>query len=374
MAGIEYRGLTKRFPDGTVAVDAFDMEIADGEFVVLVGPSGSGKTTVLRMTAGLEDASAGEILIGGARVNDVAPMDRNIAMVFQNYALYPHMSVYDNMAFGLKLHRVKKDVIRERVESAAKMLAIEELLKRKPAQLSGGQRQRVAMGRAIVREPAAFLMDEPLSNLDAKLRVEMRAYIGLLHQRLRTTTVYVTHDQTEALTMGDRVAVMRKGLLVQCDVPRQLYERPTDLFVATFIGSPAMNLVRSPLVAENGDVRVRIGEAALRLPPAMLDRRRGLRERIGRDVVVGFRPEDVEDAALLPAPNGRAMLDVQVALAESTGADVIAYFPVRDGNGELTLTARLSPRTRAETGSRLRVAIDADRLHFFDAETEQAIY
>ena len=373
MAGIEYRGLTKRFPDGTVAVDAFDLEIADGEFVVLVGPSGSGKTTVLRMTAGLEDASAGETLIGGERVNDVPPMDRNIAMVFQNYALYPHMTVYENMAFGLKLHRVKKEAIRERVGSTAKMLAIDELLKRKPAQLSGGQRQRVAMGRAIVREPAAFLMDEPLSNLDAKLRVEMRAYIGLLHQRLRTTTVYVTHDQTEAMTMGDRVAVMRNGLLVQCDVPRQLYERPADLFVATFIGSPAMNVVRSPLVAENGDLSVRIGQAALRLPPAVLDRRPGLRERIGRDVVLGIRPEDVEDAALLPAPNGRALLDVKVTLAESTGAEVIAYFPVQDGNGELTLTARLSPRTHAETGSPLRVAIDADRLHFFDPETELAI-
>jgi multiple sugar transport system ATP-binding protein len=373
MAGIEYRELTKRFPDGTVAVDSLDLTIEDGEFVVLVGPSGSGKTTVLRMTAGLEDATAGEILIGGERVNEVAPMDRNIAMVFQNYALYPHMSVYDNMAFGLKLHKVKKPEIRERVESTAKMLGIDELLKRKPAQLSGGQRQRVAMGRAIVREPDAFLMDEPLSNLDAKLRVEMRAYVGLLHQRLGTTTVYVTHDQTEAMTMGDRVAVMRDGLLVQCDVPRELYQRPANLFAATFIGSPAMNLVRSPLVAENGDVRVRIGDAALQLPSAVLDRHPGLQERVGRDVVVGIRPEDVEDASLLSSPNGAATLDVQVALAESTGAEVIAYFPVQAGNGELTLTARLSPRTAAETGKPLRVAIDADRLHFFDAETELAI-
>jgi multiple sugar transport system ATP-binding protein len=374
MAGIEYRGLTKRFPDGTVAVDSLDLEIADGEFVVLVGPSGSGKTTVLRMTAGLEDASAGEILIGEERVNDVAPMDRNIAMVFQNYALYPHMSVYDNMAFGLKLHKIKKDEIRERVQSTAAMLGIDELLKRKPAQLSGGQRQRVAMGRAIVREPDAFLMDEPLSNLDAKLRVEMRAYVGLLHQRLHTTTVYVTHDQTEAMTMGDRVAVMRDGLLVQCDVPRQLYARPVNVFVATFIGSPAMNLVRSQLAAENGDLHVRIGGAVLRLPRDVLERRPGLGDRVGHDVVLGIRPEDLEDAALMASPNGAAMLDVRVALAESTGAEVIAYFPVANGDGEDTLTARLSPRTRAETGAALRVAVEPERLHFFDAETELAIW
>src|SRR5438105_6934796 len=356
MARVQLKDLNKKF-DGTHAVKDVNLEIRDKEFVVLVGPSGCGKTTTLRMVAGLESITSGNVLIGDKIVNDLPPMDRNIAMVFQNYALYPHMTVYENMAFGLKLHRVKKEAIRERVGSTAKMLAIDERLKRKPAQLSGGQRQRVAMGRAIVREPAAFLMDEPLSNLDAKLRVEMRAYIGLLHQRLRTTTVYVTHDQTEAMTMGDRVAVMRNGLLVQCDVPRQLYERPADLFVATFIGSPAMNVVRSPLVAENGDLSVRIGQAALRLPPAVLDRRPGLRERIGRDVVLGIRPEDVEDAALLPVPNGRALLDVKVTLVESTGAEVIASFPVRDANGELTLTARLSPRTHAETGSPLRVAI-----------------
>jgi multiple sugar transport system ATP-binding protein len=392
VASIEYRGLTKRFPDGTVAVDALDLEIADGEFVVLVGPSGSGKTTVLRMTAGLEDSSEGEILIGGGRVNEIAPMDRNIAMVFQNYALYPHMSVYDNMAFGLKLHKVKKPVIRERVESTAKMLAIDELLKRKPSQLSGGQRQRVAMGRAIVREPHAFLMDEPLSNLDAKLRVEMRAYVALLHQQLGTTTVYVTHDQTEAMTMGDRVAVMRRGVLEQCDVPRRLYEHPCNAFVATFIGSPAMNLVRSRLVAENGSVAVNVGETAVKLPPSVLERRRSLQEHVGRDVIVGIRPEDIEDAALVASPNGAATLEVQVALAESTGAEVIAYFPVkaeavggqddqrrdliakRAGPGETTLAARLGARTRAETGEPLRVSIDASRLHFFDAESESAIW
>ena len=392
MASIEYRELTKRFADGTVAVDSFDLEIADGEFVVLVGPSGSGKTTVLRMTAGLEDPTSGEILIGGGRVNEIPPMDRNIAMVFQNYALYPHMSVYDNMAFGLKLHKVKKDAIRGRVESTAKMLAIDDLLKRKPSQLSGGQRQRVAMGRAIVREPDAFLMDEPLSNLDAKLRVEMRAYVSMLHQQLGTTTVYVTHDQTEAMTMGDRVAVMRGGLLEQCDVPRRLYEHPVNAFVGTFIGSPAMNLVQSRLVAENGHVQVSIGDAPLPLPQTVLEQRRGLEDRVGYDVIVGIRPEDIEDAALAASPNGSLTLDVEVALAESTGAEVIAHFPVKaEGRageqlaerelagrkaapGETTLTARLSPRTQAETGGPLRVSIDASRLHFFDVKSERSIW
>src|SRR3954447_16810185 len=250
MARIDFKELTKTFPGGTRAVDELDLEIGDGEFMVVVGPSGSGKTTVLRIAAGLEEATSGEVWIGNERVNDFPPMDRNIAMVFQSYALYPHMTVYENMAFGLKLHGLKKREIEPRVTAAAEMLGIGDLLKRKPAQLSGGQRQRVAMGRAIVREPDAFLMDEPLSNLDAKLRVEMRAYLATLHQRLRTTTLYVTHDQTEAMTMGDRVAVMRDGQIQQVDRPQALYERPVNLFVAGFIGSPAMNLVRSKLTAD----------------------------------------------------------------------------------------------------------------------------
>ena len=242
MARIDFRQLTKMFPGGTQAVDSLDLEIADGEFMVLVGPSGSGKTTVLRIAAGLDEATSGEVWIGDELVNDFPPMDRNIAMVFQSYALYPHMTVYENMAFGLKLHGLRKREIEPRVTSAATMLGIDDLLKRKPGQLSGGQRQRVAMGRAIVREPDAFLMDEPLSNLDAKLRVEMRAYLATLHQRLQTTTLYVTHDQTEAMTMGDRVAVMHRGRLQQVDVPQRLYDHPVNLFVASFIGSPAMNL------------------------------------------------------------------------------------------------------------------------------------
>jgi multiple sugar transport system ATP-binding protein len=330
-------------------------------------------------------------------------MDRNIAMVFQNYALYPHMTVYDNLGFGLKRHKVKKQEIRTRVRSTAQMLGIDDLLQRKPAQLSGGQRQRVAMGRAIVREPDAFLMDEPLSNLDAKLRVEMRAYLATLHQRLRTTTLYVTHDQTEAMTMGDRVAVMRDGRVQQVDSPQVLYERPANLFVAGFIGSPAMNLVRSPVTSENGAVSARLGEAKLQLPDTLLGRRPKLRGYIGGELIVGIRPEDIEDAAFVPSADGFA-LDVRVSLAEPMGAEVIAHFPIaaepvvdsdsvvaaRGGDEEedagrllqlargrdteeVVLTARLNTRSRAQSGEPLRVVVDVDRLHFFDPETEEAI-
>jgi multiple sugar transport system ATP-binding protein len=380
VAKIEYHDLRKVFPGGTVAVDDVSLEIEDGEFMVLVGPSGSGKTTVLRITAGLDEATAGEVLIGGSVVNSVPPMDRNIAMVFQNYALYPHMTVQENLAFGLRRHRVPKREIRARVEAAATMLGIHELLKRKPAQLSGGQRQRVAMGRAIVREPDAFLMDEPLSNLDAKLRVEMRAYLATLHQRLRTTTLYVTHDQTEALTMGDRVAVMRDGRLQQVDSPKALYDRPVNLFVAGFIGSPAMNLVHSRLAVDAGALLADCGRTQLRLPQSLLDRRPRLREHVGRPVILGIRPEDLEDAALLPSANGSS-LDVEVALAEALGAEVIAHFPLAarpfagpDDLSTATLTARLSPRSRAQTGRPLRLAVDVERLHFFDPETEACIW
>jgi multiple sugar transport system ATP-binding protein len=366
MAAIEFRGLRKVFPGGAVAVEGLDLSIADGEFLVLVGPSGSGKTTVLRMAAGLEAATDGEILIGGEVVNDAPPMDRNIAMVFQSYALYPHMTVAENMAFGLKLHKVPKAEIKERVASAARMLGLEELLSRKPAQLSGGQRQRVAMGRAIVREPAAFLMDEPLSNLDAKLRVEMRAYLAELHQQLRTTTLYVTHDQTEAMTMGDRVAVMKDGELQQVDTPQALYERPANLFVASFIGSPAMNLLRSRL---SDELSVALGEATLHLPDSLLTRRPGLRRHAGSELIVGIRPEDIEDAAFVPSANGGG-LDVRVTRAEPLGAEVIAHFPL----GEAPATARLSPRSGATAGEPLRVAIDLDRLHFFDPESGAAIW
>jgi multiple sugar transport system ATP-binding protein len=403
MARIDFRQLTKSFPGGTQAVDTLDLEIADGEFMVLVGPSGSGKTTVLRIAAGLEQATSGEVWIGDELVNGVPPMDRNIAMVFQSYALYPHMTVYENMAFGLKLHGLRKREIEPRVNSAATMLGIDELLKRKPAQLSGGQRQRVAMGRAIVREPDAFLMDEPLSNLDAKLRVEMRAYLATLHQRLRTTTLYVTHDQTEAMTMGDRVAVMRDGRLQQVDSPQRLYDHPVNLFVAGFIGSPAMNLVHSQLTERDGGLYAGFGPASLRIPESVLAARPSLRGYAGKHLIAGLRPEDIEDAAFAPSANGSS-LEVDVALAEAMGAELIAHFAVdarplvgasmravhgadagpedaagltllaADSAGEAMITARLSPRSSAHTGGRLRVALDAERLHFFDAETEDSIW
>jgi multiple sugar transport system ATP-binding protein len=392
VAELEFRDLRKVFEGGAVAVEDLNLLVADGEFLVVVGPSGSGKTTVLRMAAGLERATSGDVLIGGEVVNDVAPPDRDIAMVFQTYALYPHMTVYENMAFGLKLHRVGKADIRSRVLSAAKMLELDDLLKRKPSQLSGGQRQRVAMGRAIVREPAAYLMDEPLSNLDAKLRVEMRTYLAGLHQRLRTTTLYVTHDQTEAMTMGDRVAVMRDGRLQQVDIPQVLYDRPANAFVAAFIGSPAMNLLRARVTGGDGAASVELGEVVLPLPSSLVARRPGLAHYAGRDVVVGIRPEDIEDASLVPSANGSSV-PVRITLAEALGSEVIAHFPL---GGEVEpvavggapdspsleaatdsgvlLTARLSPRSGARSGQPLRVSIDVERLHFFDPETDQAIW
>jgi multiple sugar transport system ATP-binding protein len=337
-------------------------------------------------------------------MNKVPPMDRNIAMVFQSYALYPHMTVYENMAFGLKLHGMKKRDIKPRVHATAKMLAIDDLLKRKPGQLSGGQRQRVAMGRAIVREPDAFLMDEPLSNLDAKLRVEMRAYLGTLHQRLKTTTMYVTHDQTEAMTMGDRVAVMHDGRLQQVDIPQTLYERPVNVFVAGFIGSPAMNLVQSQITEQNGSLYAAFGPASLRIPDSVLAARPELRGYAGKAVIAGIRPEDIEDAALVASSNG-ATLDVEISIAEPMGAEVIAHFPIAaepianataralasgedeghedaaaltllaaDSGGDALITARMSPRCGARTGQPLRVVLDAERMHFFDPETEASIW
>jgi multiple sugar transport system ATP-binding protein len=392
VAELEFRDLRKVFDGGAVAVEDLNLLVADGEFLVVVGPSGSGKTTVLRMAAGLERATSGDVLIGGEVVNDVAPPDRDIAMVFQTYALYPHMTVYENMAFGLKLHRVGKADIRSRVLSAAKMLELDDLLKRKPSQLSGGQRQRVAMGRAIVREPAAYLMDEPLSNLDAKLRVEMRTYLAGLHQRLRTTTLYVTHDQTEAMTMGDRVAVMRDGRLQQVDIPQVLYDRPANAFVAAFIGSPAMNLLRARVTGGDGAASVELGEVVLPLPSSLVARRPGLARYAGQEVVVGIRPEDIEDASLVPSANGSSV-PVRITLAEALGSEVIAHFPLGGEVEPVTvggapdspsleaatdsgvlLTARLSPRSGARSGQPLRVSIDVERLHFFDPETDQAIW
>jgi multiple sugar transport system ATP-binding protein len=379
MAGIAFSGVSKVFPDGTRAVDGLNLEVADGEFTVLVGPSGSGKSTALRMVAGLEDASAGTIRIAERVVNDVPPKDRDIAMVFQSYALYPHMSVADNLGFALRMRSIEKPRVRDRVGAVAGRLGIGDLLARRPRALSGGQRQRVALGRAIVRQPAAFLMDEPLSNLDAKLRVEMRAYIARLHQELGTTTLYVTHDQTEAMTMGDRVAVMRDGRLAQVDAPQALYDRPENLFVAAFIGSPAMNLLRGSLEYVRRRVELVLGRDRLVLPDELLDRRPALRAYVDEEIVVGIRPE-----ALHVAEDG---LDLEVVLVEALGSDLLVHlrtdaprvtvaeaFDGEDAGGlESRLTARLSPDLRVTAGERLRVAFDLTRLHAFDPATGLAL-
>jgi multiple sugar transport system ATP-binding protein len=367
MASIAFADVSKVFPDGTRAVDGLDLEIRDGEFAVLVGPSGSGKSTALRMVAGLEDASDGDIRIGSRVVNDVAPRDRDIAMVFQSYALYPHMSVADNMGFALKLQKVGRESIRSRVGAASSRLGIGGLLARRPRALSGGQRQRVALGRAVVRSPEAFLMDEPLSNLDAKLRVEMRAYIARLHQDLGTTTLYVTHDQTEAMTMGDRVAVMRDGRLEQVDEPQRLYEQPANLFVAGFIGSPAMNLLHGQV---GDDGRVQLGSARLRLARATTHR---------GAVVVGIRPE-----AVTPATEpGDDVLEFPVVLSEMLGSDVLLHLDpgvesVRtdaalDDDDPRRFIARVPPSLRPAPGDRVRLRVDLHRVHLFDPDTEQVI-
>jgi multiple sugar transport system ATP-binding protein len=355
--------VTKRF-DTTVAVNDLTLEVRDEEFLVLVGPSGCGKTTALRLIAGLEDPTSGSIIIGDRLVNGLAPRDRDIAMVFQSYALYPHMSVYDNLAFGLKLHHVPKPEIQRRVSEAATMLGLEPLLKRKPRQLSGGQRQRVALGRAIVREPQAFRMDEPLSNLDAKLRVETRAQISKLHQRLRTTTIYVTHDQVEAMTMGDRIAVMKDGVLQQLDTPQGIYDRPANIFVAGFIGSPAMNMLRLR-VAADGD-GVTLSSDALTLPaPGSL--RQSLRPYAGREVIAGIRPEDLHEAR--GEQPDMAPLPAQVEVVEPLGSD--AYLYVQSGG--VTMVARVNGRTTVQPGDAITLWVDTHRLHAFDPATEMSV-
>ncbi|MCE3286494.1 MAG: transporter related protein [Gaiellaceae bacterium] len=373
MAEIEVRNVTKAFPGDVRALDDVSLAIGDGEFIALVGPSGCGKSTLLRSIAGLEEVTSGEIAIGGRDVTDLAPRHRDIAMVFQSYALYPHMSVRQNLGYGLRVRRTPKAEIRKRVEEIAELLGLAELLERRPAQLSGGQRQRVAMGRAIAREPQAFLMDEPLSNLDAKLRVGMRASLAQLHQRLRVTTVYVTHDQVEAMTLGQRVAVMRDGRILQVDTPQALYERPRDVFVAGFIGSPAMNLVEATI--DGGEVVF----GQFRIP---LDWARRPSATSGR-VVVGIRPEAFEDTRF--ASPDLPTLDVDVVVLEELGADAHVFFRVdatriatptegdEEGEGaELVgdpgslLNARVDPRTEAEVGEPLRLAVDPARFHFFD--------
>src|SRR6187431_2723286 len=328
MAAITYEGVTKIYDDGTRAVEDFDLEIADGEFMVLVGPSGCGKTTALRMLAGLEEISEGEIRIADRVVNDLTPRERDIAMVFQSYALYPHLSVYDNIAFSLKLHKVPKAEVDKRVRDAARILDLEPYLKRKPKALSGGQRQRVAMGRAIVRQPSAFLMDEPLSNLDAKLRVQMRAEIRGLQRDLGVTTIYVTHDQVEAMTMGDRVAVMRKGELQQVASPQELYDRPVNLFVGGFIGSPAMNMVEATLDRRNGGLAAKVGSQTVALDQELLTNRSALHTFEGRTVVLGIRPEDLEDYGLAGETAHGGTLEGKVTLREALGAEILIHFAI----------------------------------------------
>jgi len=383
MAAIEFQGVSKVFPDGTLAVDGLDLAIDEGEFMVFVGPSGCGKTTALRMVAGLEEITEGEILIGGRVVNDVTPKDRDVAMVFQNYALYPHMTVEANLAFGLKLRGIRRDEIRRRVHGAAETLGLEEQLERKPSALSGGQRQRVAMGRAIVREPQAYLMDEPLSNLDAKLRVQVRAEIQSLQRSLAVTTIYVTHDQTEAMTMGDRIAVMQRGTLQQVDTPERVYSLPTNRFVAGFIGSPAMNMVEARLTRENGVPTVCFGPHRLALDDEVLASRRGLLGYEGKTVVLGIRPEHLEDAAFAPDAPPERTISTVCALRETLGSEVLVHFaavePAPDREvvslaDTTAFVARVDPQTAAVEGAPLRLVADTRRLHFFDPATGLAVY
>ena len=401
MAGVVFDDVTKVYGDGTKAVDSLDLDVADGEFMVLVGPSGCGKTTALRMVAGLEEISAGVLRIGDRVVNHVASRNRDIAMVFQSYALYPHLSVYENIAFGLKVKKMPKEEIDRRVHNAARVLGLEQFLKRKPRALSGGQRQRVAMGRAIVREPAAFLMDEPLSNLDAKLRVQMRAEVSRLQRDLGTTTIYVTHDQIEAMTMGDRVAVMRKGRLQQVADPQTLYDRPVNLFVGGFIGSPAMNMVEATVTRANGGLAVDVGSQHLTLDEATLAAHPALKHYEGHKVILGIRPEELEEASLEPeSPPNRRLRGV-VELREALGSELIVHFTVEGTREALTddvielaqdagvpgesadlerkaegalLVGRFGARAKVEEGKPVEVAVDTRALHFFDEETSEGIY
>jgi multiple sugar transport system ATP-binding protein len=398
VAEVVLEDVGKVYPDGTRAVRDLNLDIADGELLVLVGPSGCGKTTALRMVAGLESISEGEVRIGDRVVNRVPSRDRDVAMVFQSYALYPHLSVRDNIGFGLKLRKLPKGDIKRRVTDAARILGLEEYLDRKPRNLSGGQRQRVAMGRAIVREPQAFLMDEPLSNLDAKLRVQMRAEIARIQRDLGVTTIYVTHDQTEAMTLGDRVAVMKKGELQQVAPPQELYDHPVNLFVAGFIGSPAMNIVQGELTESGEDgLDLKLGSQTLRVDKAVFEARPDLRGYLGRLLAVGIRPEDMEDATLMSSPDNTTLRST-ADLVEAMGSDVLVHFVldvpmvVTDDTKELArdvgtdvlgaldqgektdMIARFSPRTSASHGEPITVQVATDRLHYFDPDTGLSIW
>jgi len=366
MASVTYKNVVKKFGDST-AVDNMNFHVEDKEFLVLVGPSGCGKTTALRLLAGLEEITSGEILIGDRAVNDVAPKDRDIAMVFQSYALYPHLSVYDNMAFGLKLKKTPKDEIKRRVSEAAEVLGITDLLQRKPRQLSGGQRQRVAVGRAIVREPKVFLFDEPLSNLDAKLRVQMRAEISKLHQRLQTTFIYVTHDQVEAMTMATRIAVINRGKLQQIDSPQNLYDHPNNLFVAGFIGSPAMNFFPAKLRKDGGKLVVDSGDFVVAIPAEAAPQ---YEKYAGREVVFGIRPENIHDVHFTPPNIHGETISVKVDVTELMGNEIFLYLV----SGKNTFVARVDPRSRMRVGEQAQVMFDMDHFHIFDAQTEEALH
>ena len=368
MAGLSLKNVCKVYPNGFEAVKDFNLEIADQEFIIFVGPSGCGKSTTLRMIAGLEDISSGELRIGERLVNDVEPKDRDIAMVFQNYALYPHMTVYENMAFGLKLRKVPKDEIDKMVKEAAKILDLTPLLDRKPKALSGGQRQRVAMGRAIVRNPKVFLMDEPLSNLDAKLRVQMRIEIAKLHQRLGTTIIYVTHDQTEAMTLGTRIVVMKDGVIQQVDTPQNLYDKPQNLFVAGFMGSPQMNFLDAIVEVQGETAYLKVAGHAIPLPPA---KSKKLIEGgyDGRSVTFGIRPEDVYDSEMYVETSPMSVFESTIKVYELLGAEVYLYFDLE----MFPMTARVDSRTTARPGDVIKFAMDVEKIHVFDKETEQVI-
>ena len=366
MASLELKNIYKRYSGGVTAVSDFTLSIADKEFVILVGPSGCGKSTTLRMIAGLEEISEGELYIGDKLVNDVAPKDRDIAMVFQNYALYPHMSVFENMAFGLKLRKTPKAEIKKRVQEAARILGIEALLERKPKALSGGQRQRVALGRAIVREPKVFLMDEPLSNLDAKLRVQMRTEISKLHQRLQTTFIYVTHDQTEALTMGTRIVVMKDGFIQQVDSPQELYNHPVNMFVAGFIGSPQMNFCDATIVNENNATYVKFGANSIQLTA---EKAAKVQDYVGKEVVMGIRPEDMYDDQDSLTKFAEAKCKANVDVTELMGAETYLYLVI-DGNNFI---ARVKPDSTSQRNQEISICMDPTKIHIFDKETEKAI-
>jgi len=397
MATVNLEKVSKVYPNGLPAVSELDLDVAEGELMVLVGPSGSGKTTALRMVAGLEDITSGTLRMGGKAVNDLPPQDRNVAMVFQNYALYPHMTVAQNIGFALKLRKFPKAEINTKVREAAQLLGLSDYLNSKPGQLSGGQRQRVAMGRAIVREPSVFLMDEPLSNLDAKLRVQMRAEISRIQRRVGVATLYVTHDQVEAMTMGDRVAVLHMGRLQQCDSPQSLYEHPDNLFVAAFIGSPAMNLYEASISSDA--TQVKLGSQSLNLSEALLDARPALRSYKDRKVVIGIRPEHLLDAALGPVPAPGTTLSADVELIEALGNELQVHFlldatrvrsedaqaaaetgeleglqSLQSGGVRAAGVARVSPRSELKAGSRATFAVDTERLNFFDNDNGAAIW